>query len=42
MEFLKALLTEGIQFIVMGGVAVLAILAGSSLRKRKNANKDEE
>jgi len=42
MEFLKALLTEGMQFIVMAGVAFGAVLLGITLRKRKNAAKEEE
>lgn len=42
MEFLKALLTEGLQFIVMAGVAFGAVLLGIMLRKRKNAAKEEE
>lgn len=42
MEFLKALLTEGIQFIVMAGVAFGAVLLGCKLRARKNAAKEEE
>lgn len=42
MEFLKALLTEGMQFVVMAGVAFGAVLLGIKLRKRKNAAKEEE
>lgn len=42
MEFFKALLTEGLQFVVMAGVAFGAVILGSKLRKRKNAAKEEE
>ncbi len=42
MEFLKALLMDGMQFIVMAGVAFGAVLLGIMLRKRKNAAKEEE
>jgi len=42
MEFLKAFLTEGLQFILMGCVAVLAVIGGSKLRKSKNAKEKEE
>ena len=42
MEFLKAFLTEGIQFVLMCGVAVLAVLGGIALSKSKDARKDEE
>ena len=42
MEFLKALLTEGLQFIIMGAVAFGAVLLGIRIRKRKNAGTEEE
>lgn len=42
MEFLKALLTEGVQFVVMGAVAFGAVLLGICLRKRKNRATEEE
>ncbi|MGN1084938.1 MAG: hypothetical protein ACI4QX_08030 [Lachnospiraceae bacterium] len=41
MEFLKALLTESIQFVVMAAVAFGAILLGIKLRRRKNAAAEE-
>ena len=37
MEFLGALVTYGLKFIVLGAVAFGAILLGIWLRKRKNA-----
>lgn len=37
MEFLGALVTYGLKFIVLGAVAFGAILLGGWLRKRKNA-----
>ena len=36
MEFLSALVTYGLKFIVLGAVAFGAILLGIFLRKRKN------
>jgi len=35
MEFLKALISEGLQFVVMGAVAFGAVLLGIWLRKRR-------
>ena len=37
MEFLGALVTYGLKFIVLGAAAFGAILLGIWLRKRKNA-----
>ena len=42
MEFLGALVTYGLKFIVLGAVAFGAILLGIFLRKRKNAAIAEE
>lgn len=42
MEFLGALVTYGLKFIVLGAVAFGAILFGIRLRKRKNAATAEE
>lgn len=42
MEFLSALVTYGLKFIVLGAVAFGAILLGICLRKRKNASSAEE
>ncbi|MDD5899808.1 MAG: hypothetical protein PUC30_08410 [Lachnospiraceae bacterium] len=42
MEFLKALLTEGLQFIIMGAAAFGAVMLGIRFRKRKNAGAEEE
>lgn len=42
MEFLGALMTYGLKFIVLGAVAFGAILLGIFLRKRKNAVTAEE
>ncbi len=42
MEFLGALMTYGLKFIVLGAVAFGAILLGIFLRKRKNAATAEE
>ena len=38
MEFLSAIVTYGLKFIVLGAVAFGAILLGIFLRKRKNAS----
>lgn len=40
MEILKAFVTDGVQFVIMGAVAVLAVIAGSKVRKLKDAKKD--
>lgn len=42
MEFLGALVTYGLKFIVLGAVAFGAILLGCWLRKRKNASTEIE
>lgn len=42
MEFLGALITYGLKFIVLGAVALGGVLFGSFLRKRKNASTAEE
>ena len=42
MEFLGALVTYGLKFIVLGAVAFGAILFGIWLRKRKNTATVEE
>ncbi|MBQ8799875.1 MAG: hypothetical protein IJZ55_09950 [Lachnospiraceae bacterium] len=42
MEFLGALVTYGLKFIVLGAVAFGAILLGIFLRKRKNAATAEQ
>ena len=42
MDFLGALVTYGLKFIVLGAVAFGAILLGIFLRKRKNAAIAEE
>jgi len=42
MEFLGALVTYGLKFIVLGAVAFGSILLGIWLRKRKNATTAEE
>jgi len=42
MEFLRALVTEGLTFVVMGAAAFGAVLLGIWLRKRKNARAEEE
>lgn len=41
-EFLKALLAEGLQVIVMGAAAFGAILLGIRMRKKKNSVMNEE
>ncbi len=42
MEFLGALITYGVKFIMFGAVGFGAILLGIGLRKRKNASVAEE
>lgn len=42
MEFLGALITYGLKFVVLGAVAFGAVLLGIFLRKRKNAATAEE
>jgi len=42
MEFLAALITYGVKFIMLGAVAYGAIMLGIFLRKRKNAATAEE
>ncbi len=42
MEFLSALVTYGVKFIVMGAAAFGAIMLGIWLRKRKNNAAVEE
>lgn len=42
MEFLSALVTSGVKFIVFGAVAFGAVLCGCWLRKRKNAAASDE
>lgn len=42
MEFLAALVTYGVKFILLGAVAYGAIMLGIFLRKRKNAATAEE
>ena len=42
MEFLGALVTYGLKFIVLGAAAFGAIMLGIFLRKRKNAATAEE
>jgi len=42
MEFLGALVTYGLKFIVLGATAFGAILLGIWLRKRKNTATAEE
>ncbi len=41
MEFLKALLSEGLQVVVMIAAAFGAAMLGIYLRKRKNATAEE-
>lgn len=42
MEFLSALVTYGVKFVVFGAVVFGAILLGCWLRKRKNKASIEE
>ena len=42
MEFLSALVTYGVKFIVMGAAAFGAVMLGIWLRKRKNNAAVEE
>ena len=42
MEFLGALVTYGVKFILLGAVAYGAIMLGIFLRKRKNTATAEE
>lgn len=42
MEFLQALLLNGVQFVIMGGIAVLGVMLGAKLRKAKTEKKNEE
>lgn len=41
MEFLSALVTYGLKFIVLGAAAFGAVMLGIWLRKRKNAATEE-
>lgn len=42
MEFVSALVTYGVKFVVFGAVAFGAVMLGCWLRKRKNAAAEEE
>lgn len=42
MDFLDAFVSTGVKFLLFGGVAFGAIMLGIWLRKRKNANADQE
>ncbi len=42
MEFLEAFISSSVMFLVFGGVAFGAIMLGIWLRKRKNANANQE
>lgn len=42
MEFVDALVSTGVKFLMFGGVAFGAIMLGIWLRKRKNERVEEE
>lgn len=42
MEFIDAFVSTGVKFLLFGVVAFGAIMLGIWLRKRKNANPDQE